>query len=267
MGGRSRDRLRWKEPMHSLEVELQRDFGLSPVASKALVLRMGELLDSYLSEFAEARGPGQISYPAVAIGERAGKPIRHCLTIPVKLTVLHESDVEVLHDAGRPALRRVRLARLCEESFRQGAVLSHEDLSLILSVDTSTVRRLANDCAEEGSRPPTRGMVQDIGPGESHKRQVIDLYFGGLLPAHIAARIGHSLGSVERYLADFARTVHLDHQGLPPEAIIRITGMRRRLVGIYLGLLRKYERSEHRPVIDRLLSRFGPVESEEVCDG
>jgi hypothetical protein len=31
MGGTAEDRLRWKEPLHSFEVELQREFGLSVV--------------------------------------------------------------------------------------------------------------------------------------------------------------------------------------------------------------------------------------------
>ncbi len=36
MGGKTEGRLYWKEPLHSLEVELERDFGLSAIASRAL---------------------------------------------------------------------------------------------------------------------------------------------------------------------------------------------------------------------------------------
>ena len=39
MGGNTEERLRWKEPLHSFEVELQGEFGLSPVASRALIRR------------------------------------------------------------------------------------------------------------------------------------------------------------------------------------------------------------------------------------
>jgi len=40
MGGTPEDRLRWKEPLHSFEIELQGEFGLSP----ALVRRYREWL-------------------------------------------------------------------------------------------------------------------------------------------------------------------------------------------------------------------------------
>ena len=209
MGGKPEDRLRWKEPLHSLGVEFERDYGLSAIASRALVRRIGEVLEEHISWESETRNHWQIIYPAVAVGERAGKPIRYCQTLQVTLTLVHPSDAEVLHGLGSPALRRVRLARLCAESYRQGAVLSHEDLSLLLAVDLSTVGRLMARCAEENSRPPSRGLIQDIGPTVSHKGQVIQQYFRGQTPGRIAARTGHSLGSVERYLADFGRVVAL----------------------------------------------------------
>lgn len=259
MGGKPEERLRCKEPFHSLEVELQREFGLTPIGSKALIRRIGEFLEEYVCVEPGGRSPGQVSYPAVAIGERAGKPIRHCLTVPVTLTVLHPSDAEVLHNDGSPALRRVRLARVCAEAYRQKAVLSHEDLSLLLGVDLSTVRRLVQLCAREGERPPTRGLIDDIGPVLSHKGQVVRLYFRGLLPERIAAWTGHSLGSVERYLCDFARVSELRRRGLSAEAMVRIITMSPALVRRYLELADELDRPEHAFVLGRLLRRFGPV--------
>jgi hypothetical protein len=262
MGGKAEERLRWKEPLHSLEVELRREFGLSPVCSRALVRRLEEFLDAQVDGQPGSRGPGQIRYPAVALGERAGKPVRHCRTVPVALTWLHPGDAEVLHQSGSPALRQLRLARLCTEAHRQGAVLSHEDLSVLLGVEVSTVRRLARACAEDGDQPQTRGLVEDIGRTVSHKEQILRLYFRGLLPARIAARTGHSLGSVERYLSDFARVTELLlRRGLPQGPTVRITGMSPSLVRRYAELLQHFDRPEHRAVLDRLLTRFGPLAS------
>jgi hypothetical protein len=259
MGGRAEERLRWKEPLHSLEVELQGDYGLSPVCSRALVRRIEEFLDASGDGRPGARGPGQIGYTAVALGERAGKPVRSCRTVNVVLTWLHPGDAQVLHESGSPALRSVRLARLCAETYRQGAVLSHEDLSLLLGVEVSTVRRLARVCGEAGERPLTRGLVEDIGRTVSHKEQVLRLYFRGLLPARIAARTGHSLGSVERYLSDFARVAELTlRQGLGIGPIVRVTGMSPALVRRYVELVRQVDRPEHQAVLERLLRRFGP---------
>lgn len=267
MGGHAEERLRWKEPLHSLEVELQRDYGLTVVGSRALIRRIGEFLDTFVYGHPGSRGAGQVCYPAVAIGERAGKRLRECLTVPVVLTLLHGADAEVLHGAGSPALRRVRLGRLCDEAVRQGAVLSHEDLSLLLGVELSTVRRMVAQCSDEGARPPTRGLIDDIGPTVSHKAQAIRLYFRGLLPARIAARLGHSLGSVERYLADFARVVELQRRAVGAEASSRITGMSPALVARYLQLLGEVERPANRPVMERLLARFARADVPGAEEG
>jgi hypothetical protein len=250
-----------------LEVELQVEYGLSPVASRALMRRIEEVLDGYRSAGGEARGPGQVTYPAVAIGERAGKPLRYCLTVPVSLTVVHEADGEVLHRQGSPALRRARLARMSAEAYRQGGVLSQEDLSLLLAVNLSTVRRLAQGCSEDGEHVVTRGVVEDIGPSVSHKEQVLQLYFAGMLPARIGARTGHSLGSVERYLGDFARVVQLQRQDVPAEGIARITGLTLRLVSRYVELSARYDRPCHQDVFARLLRRFAAPEVDEKGPG
>jgi len=266
MGGQASERHRWKEPLHSLEVELRREFGLSPVGSRALVRRLGEFLDTYVGGEDGLRLPGQVCYAAVAVGERAGRPLRYCLTVPVALTLLHGQDAVVLEEQGSPALRRVRLERLCVEAVAQGAVLSHEDLSVLLGVELSTVRRMVRDCAEQGERPPTRGLIDDIGPTVSHKEQVLRLYFCGLLPNHIAARTGHSLGSVERYLGDFARVVELRRRELSAEATVRITGLSTTVVERYRTLCRDLNSPANQAVFDRLLSRFGSVETVG-CEG
>jgi hypothetical protein len=269
MGGKASERLSWKEPLHSLEIELQRDFGLSLVSSRALVKRLGEFLETYVGQTDGARGPGQVCYPAVAMGERAGKPLRYCLSVPVSLTLVHGEDAGILHSKGSPALRQSRLSRLCDEAWRQGATLSHEDLSLLLGVEVSTIRRLAQTCSDEGTRPPTRGIVADIGPTVTHKEQVIRLFFQGLLPAQIAARTGHSLGSVERYLVDFGRVAELSRRGATEATTARVTGLSLSLVDRYRLLVAEYSRAEHKPVLDRLLSRFGPFDlgKEEADHG
>ncbi len=267
MGGNASERLSWKEPLHSLSVELQADFGLSAVSSKALILRIGEFLETFVDDDPGSRQHGQICYSAVAIGEKAGKPLRFCITAPTRLTLLHPEDPGILQNAGSPALRRARLSRLCAEAVRQGTVLSHEDISLLLGVEISTVRRMVRACAKEGPRPPTRGLVDDIGPTVSHKEKVIALYFRGLLPNRIAARTGHSLGSVERYLSDFARIVELDRRGLSAAVIVRITGLTSPLVKRYLALAKEWDPWDNKLAFHRLLRRFAPIEeaSEEVA--
>ena len=94
----------------------------------------------------------------------------------------------------------------------------------------------------------------------------------GLLPARVAARTGHSWGSVERYLSDFARVAALEHRGLSREAIARVTGISPSLVGRYRDLVARVREAARRPVWERLMRRYAPLElptttSSEVAHG
>jgi transposase len=242
-----------------LEQELRSDYGLSVIESRVLVGRVEEFIGQLFEEHDGFRAPGQICYVAVAEGQPAGRPLSHCVTIPILLTVFSPEDAEVLGDQGSVALRRARLHRLTHEARRQGGLLSYEDLSLLLAVDVTTVRRLVRRCRQEGLQIPSRGLVSDIGPGTSHKSRVIELLFRGMQPFAIAAYTSHSLSSVERYVIDFARVVELCRRGYPKAAIVRITGLSPKTVREYLELMKRYGSAEHRPVFDMVLGRFCPV--------
>jgi hypothetical protein len=50
----------------------------------------------------------------------------------------------------------------------------------------------------DGVAVPTRGQVRDIGPGISHKGQVVQLYLWGLQFTEIESRTKHSEVAVQR---------------------------------------------------------------------
>ena len=240
MGGDRQKRHRWKELLNSLEQELRSDYGLSAIESRALVARVSRFIEETHQDESELRGPAQVRFVAVADGQPAGRPLSQCVTVPVLLSMLAPTDPDLLLAQGSRALRRARLHRMTHEARRQGAVLSYEDLGLLLAVDVSTVRRLVASCRADGLEVPTRGWVADIGPGSTHKARVIELCFRGLQPAQIATYTAHALSSVERYLGDFARVAELVRRGYPQPAVARITGLSPRTVRDYLALHERY---------------------------
>lgn len=259
MGGDRQRRHRYKEHLPSLERELRSDYGLSRIESRALAGRIADFVEQVHQENEELRGPGAVRFIAVADGQPAGRPLSQCVSVSVLLTVVGPEDASLLLERGTRALRQARLHRVTHEARRQGAVLSYEDLALLLAVDLSTIRRLVASCRAEGLQVPTRGWVADIGPGSSHKARVVELCFRGLQPAQIAAYTAHALGSVERYLGDFARIIELQRRGYPRAAVIRITGLSPRTVREYLALHERFSGSEHRPVLEMLQQRFTPL--------
>jgi len=222
MGGDFFIRLCSKDHFKLLQTELQEDYGFSRIASRAVVQRIVLFLEELHDVGSDFRHPGQIVYSAVMNNEPAGKPITCCKLQSVRLSLISPDDKKVLVQSGAVALRRYRISRLAQEAYRQGALLSQEDLRYLLSLDISTIRSLSRQCRQRGMRVSTRGYIADIGSGISHKEQAIEYYFKGFGPERIASIIGHSMSSVERYLEDFARVIELLGRGMEPEQIQRI---------------------------------------------
>ena len=259
MGGKRTERHRWKEHIYSLYQELQADYGLSVIESRALVARLSDFIDESYEEHRGLRRPGQVRHVVVADGQPAGRRLSHCVTVPVLLTVVDSSDAALLLERGSVALRQARLIRMAHEARDQGGLLTYEDLSLLLSVDVSTVRRQVAACRKRGYEVPTRGRIADIGPGTTHRTRVIELLFRGLQPAAIAAYTSHALSSVERYITDFARIVELVERGYCTSAIVRITALSPRTVREHIALKEQYSSPVHRPVLEMLFRRFYPL--------
>lgn len=181
---------------------------------------------------------GQMRFECVALGEGAGKPIRECRMTTVMLTLLDLKEDQILGmREGASALRRHRIQRLTEEAREQKGLLSQEDLALLLGSDPRTIRRdirfLRETC---GILVATRGQIQDIGPGVTHKAVAIRHWLDGKDPVEVAKAIHHSLNAVERYIHTFSRCVFLRRKGFHPLEIALTVGISSAGVGTYLDI-------------------------------
>jgi hypothetical protein len=94
---KSASRLMEKSALHTIQVELQQGYNLSPVEAQVLAQRVQQLVDEQ-SGF--ARQLGQITYQAIALDEPPGKPLRQCRKVPVHLSLMAEGDAQVWATAG-----------------------------------------------------------------------------------------------------------------------------------------------------------------------
>ncbi|MHC1566838.1 MAG: DUF1670 domain-containing protein, partial [Candidatus Syntropharchaeia archaeon] len=122
----------------------------------------------------------------------------------MNLTILHDEDIEIRQKYGIASERRNKELRLCDEAIDQGGVLTQEDLAILLGTSLSTIKRDDAYFAKRGISLPTRGMVEDIGRGVSHKTKAIELYLKNYTLSEIARKMAHSPSSVNRYLEDFS---------------------------------------------------------------
>ena len=68
---------------------------------------------------------------------------------------------------------------------------------------------------QDGYFVMTRGAKHDMGPGLSHKTQILELYFKAYTFTEIEQKTNHSERAVWRYIRDFTQVATLHHQGFP----------------------------------------------------
>jgi len=148
------------------------------------------------------------------------------------------TDFDALANYGLAGLRRHRIERLTRQTYDQGALLTYEDLALLLTTSPATVKRDIFFLRKEGKFIMTRGTKLDMGPGLSHKSIILDLYFKGYSFTDIELKTNHSKEAVDRYIKDYHRVEILwNHDIKDPDKISHLSRLSKRIVQQYIDLL------------------------------
>ncbi len=101
--------------------------------------------------------PGQMVWTAVDIAEPPGKPLKQCGLKRIVITHIHPTeDAEVRRAYGPSAKRRQQILRMSVEAKDQGALLTQEDLAVILDTDVEWCHPLKGLSKEKTLPPPQR---------------------------------------------------------------------------------------------------------------
>ena len=242
------DRLQSKSVKKSIVSSIARDFNLTPILAEAYFTQISD----YFLQHAELElGAGQFHYLAIDENEPAGKPLALCKKVSVKLTLHNpEEDLPVYKKSGLRGLRHHKIIRITNEAIDQGGVLSYEDIAVILTTSVVTIKRDMSQMRRKGIILPSRGWRHEMGRGQTHKAQILELYFSGYQFSEIERRTRHSETAIKRYLQDFARVALLKAKAFSVDQIRISTGFSHRLISEYLTLLKKHRTS---PPLKRLL--------------
>jgi hypothetical protein len=247
-------RLAAKDAESAIVARICEDFNLTPVLARAHYQQMAR----YFADFGQvALRPGELCYLAVASEEPPGKPIVACRKVQVALELATPEDREVLRTGGLTAMRQQRLARLARQAQVQGGLLTVEDLAFLTCSSPATVKRDLAECRANDIAVPTRGQIRDIGPGVSHKAQVVQLYLWGLQFSEIERRTRHSEDSIRRYLADFRQIAALYVRGASIPEIRAATGRSALVIGEYIAICERARREF--PAAPRLHDLLDPA--------
>lgn len=184
---------------------------------------------------------GQLVWHAVPVNEypRKGKSMAQTKLQPVILDIINDLDIEDIKvSLHHREVRMKKIERWTHQAYDQGALLSQLDLAVLLNVSDMTAGQYVREYHSLYGRPlPTRGNVQLIGGGQTHKQQIITLYLKGFLAPTIATKTNHSRDAVERYIRDFEAVRLLAPKFDDADIISRIIRLSPSVVRQYLDLI------------------------------
>ena len=184
---------------------------------------------------------GQMVWHAVPVDEfpKKGKSIAQTKLKPDVLDIICDKDIE---DMKKPLhhreIRIKKVERWTQQAYDQGALLTQLDLAVLLGVNEYTAGQYVREYYQLYNRLlPTRGNIQFIGSGQTHKKEIISLYLNGYLVPTICQRTNHSKEAVERYIRDFEAIRLLDSKFDDINSISLITRLSKRVVQQYIELI------------------------------
>jgi hypothetical protein len=185
--------------------------------------------------------PGQMVWHAVPIDEypAKGKSMEQTKLKPVILDIISEQDIEDMKiPIHHRQLRLRRAERWTTQAFDQGAALSQLDLAVLFGVNEFTAGCYVREYQSlYGRELPTRGNVQQVGGGQTHKHIIISDYLNGYLVPTICQRTNHSKDAVERYIRDFEAVKLLYTKFDNLNTISLISRLSKSVVNQYIDLL------------------------------
>lgn len=214
--------------------ELRTSYELSPKVSESILntAKQHLLRDKLLKE-------GQIEITVISIEERSGKTVENLNKRRVIVTLDNGiEDRQILKEYGRVSLRQIRIQRMSDEAVEQNGVTSQEDLARCLRCDIRTIQRDIKTIRKKGIELITRGVLHNIGRGQTHKVKIVGMYLDGSTYSEIKLRTCHSVGAIKRYLESFAKVLAAMHFGIHEIKIIStVTGLSENLVRQYRELV------------------------------
>ncbi len=243
---------RWmvKTPEQRFLSELQEGFQYAPRIAQVIL----EEAKEHLLGNNDNLTTGQMRVILAEKGAPHGRPLDETKTTEVIWTVdAGDEDLQVLEEHGSIALRHVRILRLLDEALTQGAAATQEDLARVLHTSVSTIKRDFAALEDEGHYLPSRGNLQGIGRGQTHKAQ-------------IALRTHHAVSSIKRYINTFIRVVWMQRQGYTEEQIAHLLQIGTALTAEYLTLYDRYHTEQYKERLEACLERICGAEAQPATE-
>ncbi len=239
------DRLAVKTPGFAFQGVLEQEFNFSKRVAQEVLNVAQEMLVGRAGP--EAIQPGQIRLVVVSLKAPFGPPLAESEKKTVTLTVdTGVEDEAVKEEQGVEAQRQGRILRILDEALEQGGVLTQEDLAKALGVSRRTIGRDVKALQAEGHLVHTRGQVQGVGRGQTHKVRILELWLDRESYSKISRWVHHSEQAIKRYVRTFKQVVVLHRKEVGVTEIAFLTNISPRLAKDYLVVYETALEQPHR---------------------
>ena len=238
-------RLQEKTLKNSLILHLMENYGYQskPKVAEALIIDLLSIHAESSKDASELK-PGQMVWPAVLKTEKHGngKTLTKTKSKQVILSVVADSDIlDYSRGVKTSRILAKRIARIVNEAYHQGGVLSQADIALIFNLSQAKLSKLVLKYQKEKEvMLPLRGVVHDIGRSITHKLKIINMYTQNYSTKDIARATSHAPSSVDRYIRDFQRVKILYERGMILSEIAYITSLSENLVTEYVKIVKEH---------------------------
>lgn len=215
--------------------EFPKFFG--PVMRQKLADELIQLFENLSPEVKRLK-PGQILWNALDKRTRGDSP--HRRYVPVILSIITPEDVDQLTQGTLMSqITKKAIARIFQEAYNQGGLLSTRDIGLLILRHPSIVSQIRKQYEkEQDCLLPHTGRLHDMGSCVSHKTTILrKVIVEKKDPAEVAREINHSQRAVDHYLKDYHRVKTVYEQNQDLHYIHTVTGIAKHVVKQYIGII------------------------------
>ena len=191
---------------------------------------------------------GQMLWNALDKNTRADSPNRKYK--PVVLTLVNEQDIDLfIKKVPVKQIKKCVIARIMNEAYKQGGLLSTRDISLILASDASYLSNLRIEYENLNQIIlPHTGSLHDMGSTLTHKVQIVRKYVVEKKPSNIVAKeTNHSQKAVDHYIRDYNRVKTLFDDGKDTDYIHITTKIAKPVIWQYLDIINNISKNVNFP--------------------
>lgn len=187
--------------------------------------------------------PGQMLWNALDKNTRADSPNRKF--VPVILSIVTPEDIREYEKGVKPAVVvKNSIARIINEAYQQGGIMSTRDVSLLTLRPMSYVSELRSSYEKENQIVlPHTGALHDMGSTITHKAAIIfKIVIQKKDPSIAAKESHHSQRAVDHYLKDYNRVKTVYEKNQDISFIHHVTGIAKYVISQYIEILKnEYE--------------------------